>query len=305
MTDLLRPASVLALVLAALLGGCGGGAASSGGSSSGTETSGTETSGTEASGGTAEGGTGGEFVLSDSEDAGSAHGEHPSEITATRTHAAMRFFVVDPDTGPLSGIVVKLTAPDGTPYYTRETDSVGYAEVLVPAGVRYDLEYLSLGRRSAEAHVDVPAGPNQDIRLTLRHRRHRRARPAPPPETPAETPPPEPEPERLVLDGVLFESGSANLDPESGPRLDRVVEYMTHLPTVRIRIGGHTDNVGDPRRNQRLSEERAQAVRAYLIEHGIDGSRIEAVGYGDSQPVAPNDTEEGRARNRRIEATEL
>src|SRR5690606_22975934 len=86
-----------------------------------------------------------EFQLSPSEDAEQAHGERPSEIRATATHAAMRLFVVDPETGPISGIVIKMTAPDGSAYYTRETDSHGYAEVLVPVGQRYEIEYLSLG----------------------------------------------------------------------------------------------------------------------------------------------------------------
>jgi outer membrane protein OmpA-like peptidoglycan-associated protein len=278
---------------------CGGSA--SGGTSGSSTTESTASTTTESGGGESTGGgetaTTGEFVLSDSSDAGSAHGDHPSEITATRTHAAMRFFVVDPETGPIEGIVVKLTAPDGTPYFTEETDSVGYAEVLVPAGVRYDLEYLSLGRRSAEAHVDVPAGPNQDIRLTLRYRR-RHPRPRAP-----DAPPPEPE--HLVLEGVLFESGSATLTADSGPRLDRVAEYMIHHPDVRVRIAGHTDNVGNPARNRTLSQQRADAVRAYLVEHGVEASRLEAVGLGDTEPVASNDTEEGRAENRRIEAIEL
>jgi OOP family OmpA-OmpF porin len=70
-------------------------------------------------------------------------------------------------------------------------------------------------------------------------------------------------------------------------------------------VSGHTDNRGDPDRNQTLSEQRAQAVREYLVNHGIDGNRIEAVGYGDQRPVALNDTEEGRRQNRRIEAIEL
>jgi len=224
----------------------------------------------------------------------------------------MRLFVVDPETGPTTGVVIKLTGPDGQSYYTDETDSQGYAEVLVPAGQRYDLEYLSLGRRSTSAHVEVPAGPNQDIRLTLRYRRWRPpARPVivprEPAATPAETPPPppEPEPQGLVLEGILFQTGSATIDPESNPRLDRVVEYMTHMASVRIQIAGHTDNVGDPRRNQQLSQARAEAVRAYLVSHGIDGSRVEAIGYGDARPAASNDTDAGRQQNRRIEATEL
>ncbi|MBZ0121476.1 MAG: OmpA family protein [Sandaracinaceae bacterium] len=208
----------------------------------------------------------------------------------------MRLFVVDPSTGPIAGIVIKLTAPDGSSFYTGETDSQGYAEVLVPVGRRYAIEYLSLGRRNTSANVDVGPGPNQDIRLTLRYRRRP---PSPSPTSPS------PEPERIVLDGVLFETGRAALQAESFPRLDRVVEYMTHRPSARIRVAGHTDNVGDPRRNRALSESRARAVREYLVSHGIDGSRIEAVGYGDERPVASNDTEEGRAQNRRIEAIEL
>jgi outer membrane protein OmpA-like peptidoglycan-associated protein len=234
----------------------------------------------------------GEFQLQSSETAGQARGERPSEIEATATHAAMRLFVVDPDAGPIPGIVIKMTAPDGTPYYTEQTDSQGYAEVLVPAGQRYEMEYLSLGRRNTTASVTVRSGPNQDIRLTMRHRRQR----------------PEPSAgpvDRVVLDGVLFGSASARIDPESYPRLDRVVEYMTHRPSTRIRVAGHTDNVGNPRRNQQLSEARARAVRDYLVSHGIDESRVEAVGYGDQQPVASNDTEAGQRQNRRIEAIEL
>lgn len=284
---------------------CGGSPSDGSESGSGSgSSSGGGTSGAEAGSGGGGSGDGQEFQLSDSDDAEQAHGEHPSEIESTRTHAAMRLFVIDRDEGPIQGVVIKLTGPDGTAYYTNETDSVGYAEVLVPAGARYEIEYLSLGRRNTMASVNVPEGPNQDIRLTMRYRRQR---PPPPPIVePGSPEPAQPEPaDRFVLEDVLFASGEATIDPESFPRLDRVVEYMTHRPNVRIIIAGHTDNVGNPRRNQQLSERRAQAVRTYLIEHGIDGDRLEAVGFGDTQPVAPNDTEEGRAQNRRIEAVQL
>jgi outer membrane protein OmpA-like peptidoglycan-associated protein len=80
---------------------------------------------------------------------------------------------------------------------------------------------------------------------------------------------------------------------------------MMHRTSARIRVSGHTDNLGNPKKNQALSEARAKSVRDYLMARGIDGSRIEAVGYGDQQPVASNDTEEGRQQNRRIEAIEL
>ena len=246
-----------------------------------------------------------EFQLRNSETAGQARGERPSEIEATATHAAMRLFVVNPDTGPIQGIVIKMTGPDGTAYYTGETDSHGYAEVLVPVGQRYEIEYLSLGRRNTTANVEVAEGPNQDIRLTMRYRRLRPPASAAAPAAAAETETPEPQPQRFVLEGVLFETGSAVIQTESYPRLDRVVEYMTHRPSARLRVAGHTDNVGNPQRNQTLSESRARAVREYLISNGIDDGRIEAVGFGDQQPVETNDTDEGRQQNRRIEAIEL
>jgi len=229
--------------------------------------------------------------------------EHPSQIESTADEAAIRFFVVDPDTGPISGTVIKLSAPDGSAYYTGSTDSQGYAEMLVPQGQRYQLEYLSLGRRTTRATVNVPEGPRQDIRLTLRrHQWH-----APPaPEPTAGTPrPTEPARERFVLDGVLFDSGRATIQDSSYPRLDSVVEYMQHMPEARIRISGYTDSMGDAEANLQLSEARAQAVRLYLVAQDIDAARIEAAGYGEEDPVASNDTAEGRAQNRRIEAIEL
>lgn len=294
----MRRLSFLFIALAAIAG-CGGGTTSSSTSSEGGSESGGSGGSESEGGGSADG-----FHINDSSTAGEAHGDHPSEITADRTHAAMRLFVVDPDTGPLSGVVIKMTT-DGVSYYTEETDSVGYAEVLVPAGRTYEMEYLSLGRPDVATTVTVPEGPNQDIRLTLRRRRHRRARPpAPPAGETAPAPEPEPEP-TFVLEGILFDSGAATIADESFPRLDRLVEYMTHRTSVRIRIVGHTDNVGNPRTNLALSTSRAEAVRAYVISHGIDEARIEATGLGDAEPVAPNDTDDGRARNRRIEAIEI
>jgi len=233
-----------------------------------------------------------EFQLRDSSDASEARGERPSEIEATDTEAAMRLFVVNGEDVAIPGVVIKMTAADGSTYFTEPTDSHGYAEVLVPADQRYEMEYLSLGRRNTTAAVEVGPGPRRNIRLTLRYRRWR-------------PPAPEADEPGFRLDGVNFESGSATIEESSYPRIDRVVEYLEHKPDARIRISGHTDNVGNPRRNQQLSEARARAVRQYLIEHGIDGSRVEAVGFGDTQPQAPNDSEEGRARNRRIEAIEL
>ncbi len=105
----------------------------------------------------------------------------------------------------------------------------------------------------------------------------------------------------LVLENVFFERSNYVLLPESFAELDKLVRTLRQNPAVRINIAGHTDNVGDPRLNQSLSEYRARVVMNYLIRHGIAGDRVGATGYGGSRPVAGNDTETGRAKNRRVE----
>ncbi len=243
-----------------------------------------------------------EFQLQDSTTAGSAHGATESKIEATDTHAAMKFFVVDKTKqAPITGIVISLEGPDGKKYYTEETDVAGYGEVLVPIGQTYEVVYLSLGRKDVTAKVTVKDKPRQNIKLTLRYK-PRAADRAP---AAAGKGQPTGKVRGLRLDGVTFRSASAELTPESLPRLDSVVEYLTHKKSARIEVAGHTDNVGSAKKNMALSERRAKACRDYLIRKGIDGSRIEAVGYGAEDPLASNDTEAGRQKNRRIEAREL
>lgn len=282
-----------------LVSACGGGkpaASPTEGSESGSESGETASERAESAEGDGAPEGGDTFQLKDSDTARSAHGATESKIKATKTEAAMKLFVVDKTKDePISGIVISLTAPDGKKYFTEETDSAGYAEVLVPVGKEYELVYLSLGRRDITAKVPVKDLPNQNIKLTLRYQGW----------TPKERPGGKPLDPVFVLDGVTFDTGKDTIKPASFERLDGVVEYMTHKKDVKIEISGHTDNVGKPETNKQLSLRRAQACRKYLVDKGIDGSRVEAVGFGDEQPVASNDTPEGRAQNRRIEAKEL
>ena len=106
---------------------------------------------------------------------------------------------------------------------------------------------------------------------------------------------------QLVLDGITFAFDSADILPESEPMLLRALSMLRDNPDAQIEISGHTDNVGAEPHNRRLSEQRAQGVRRWMTEHGIPAARLTARGYGPSRPRAPNDTEEGRAQNRRIE----
>ena len=109
----------------------------------------------------------------------------------------------------------------------------------------------------------------------------------------------------LSLQYIQFETGAATLTPDSKYELDNLVTGLNAFPQIRIEIAGHTDNVGDPVANRALSQQRAAAVAKYLTDRGIDAGRLRSVGYGDTKPLAPNDTEENRAKNRRTEFTIL
>ncbi|MFI5139902.1 MAG: OmpA family protein [Sphingobacteriales bacterium] len=105
----------------------------------------------------------------------------------------------------------------------------------------------------------------------------------------------------VILNNIFFDTNKFDLQTESLAELDKLVEFMQLNPTVHIEISGHTDNVGNDQANQVLSENRAKSVYQYLISNSIDASRLIFKGYGETQPVAPNDTDEGRRKNRRTE----
>lgn len=105
----------------------------------------------------------------------------------------------------------------------------------------------------------------------------------------------------MAMRGLFFKTGSDEIEPSSYAVLDNVVGIMKSHPEFNLFIGGHTDNTGGEELNMKLSKERANAARVYIINKGIENTRITAAGFGQTQPVAGNDTEEGRAQNRRVE----
>jgi outer membrane protein OmpA-like peptidoglycan-associated protein len=102
------------------------------------------------------------------------------------------------------------------------------------------------------------------------------------------------------FDRLLFNTDSVTLRPESQEQLGNIAAILKAYPNVHIKIGGYTDNTGDPQSNLNLSQERANGVRAELVALGISPDRLEAQGYGEQFPVADNSTAEGRAKNRRV-----
>ena len=122
--------------------------------------------------------------------------------------------------------------------------------------------------------------------------------PPPPPPPVAKAPAPR---RRIVLRGVNFDFDKATIRRDAVTILDEVVVILRDEPAIDVSVDGHTDAIGSDAYNQRLSERRAQAVRDYLVRKGISPSRLRTRGFGESEPVASNDTEEGRAQNRRTE----
>jgi len=100
---------------------------------------------------------------------------------------------------------------------------------------------------------------------------------------------------------ILFDSGSADLDPAGRSALDRMAEVIHDYRKTAVVVQGHTDAAGDPEHSRELSERRANSVRRYLVNRGVEPERLTAVGYGEAAPVASNGTESGRRRNRRVD----
>lgn len=124
---------------------------------------------------------------------------------------------------------------------------------------------------------------------------------APPAPTPPPVPAPAPAPTPVVLPTVLFQRGTAELLPTAGPALKQLAADLLGQPALRLRIAGHTDRIGEPGKNQVLSEQRAEAVKASLTQAGVAAERIQTSGYGDTRPLYPSPD----PRNRRVEIEKL
>lgn len=107
--------------------------------------------------------------------------------------------------------------------------------------------------------------------------------------------------ESVVMRNIFFDLDSYTLKPESKIELERLVKLLKDNPLIQIEISGHTDNTGKPEHNLKLSDNRAKSVAEYLVQHGIEANRLVSKGYGDTKPVTGNNSEEGRAQNRRTE----
>jgi OmpA-OmpF porin, OOP family len=107
--------------------------------------------------------------------------------------------------------------------------------------------------------------------------------------------------ETIVLDHLIFEQGKAVINSQSFQQLDELVAMMKDSPKVEIQLEGHTDNIGNPEANLKLSQQRVDAVKKYITTRGVNKNRVKTKAFGGSQPVAKENTEAARAKNRRVE----
>ena len=168
--------------------------------------------------------------------------------------------------------------------YQGLTNDSGKFSIRLPAGDKYEIFILGFKDSTSYNILDIPA--------TTGNAYYKNAFKVDIQFQPAKT---------FVLDDCNFETGKATLQPESYAVLDELVAYLVRKDDEKIELGGHTDNVGSAASNLKLSLDRANTVRAYLLTKGIDPDRVTAKGYGMTQPIADNKSEDGRALNRRTE----
>lgn len=106
---------------------------------------------------------------------------------------------------------------------------------------------------------------------------------------------------KIAVYGILFETGKSDIKPESTAALKQILDYLNEYPSVKVIVVGHSDNTGNYANNITLSKARAKAVKDYLVSKGIDGARLQSEGVASLCPVSTNETQEGRAKNRRVE----
>jgi len=159
----------------------------------------------------------------------------------------------------------------------------GKFDIKIPGGVTYDIKIKSFGDAEDYNSLEIPTLEEGEyyskMQLSIQIQQ-------------AKT---------VTLDNVHFATGKATLTNSSFKELNELVEFMKLKEELKIELAGHTDNVGNEESNMNLSQQRANAVKKYLISKGVNGKRILAKGYGETSPVANNSTPEGRQNNRRTE----
>jgi outer membrane protein OmpA-like peptidoglycan-associated protein len=204
--------------------------------------------------------------------------------TAHGKQAQVNVFVTNMAGKPTKGEQIQFRGNHSSKIYSGHSDANGRLSLQLPIGDSYTVTVRSISDSTKYGVVNIPAlGPDEEY--TEPFKVNVKFEPA----------------RKYTLDNVHFDFGKATLRPESFPQLEDLVGYLKYKTDIRVEIAGHTDNVGKEADNLKLSQQRAETIRNYVIKKGIEPARVVAKGYGASVPVADNDTEEGRQLNRRTE----
>jgi OOP family OmpA-OmpF porin len=204
------------------------------------------------------------------------------DIQPDDSNALLNVSVIDYQKRPMPGEKISFVSRKNYSAFSGTTDSTGKFHLRIPKNADYDVKYTQF---TSEAPYDnilsIPKGENQLLTFNYTVRVQL--------------------PEKYTLNNVFFDFNKATLTGESYKELNQLTTFMKAQKTMIIEIAGYTDNIGTEEENLKLSQERADAIRTYLLQHGVHARKIVAKGYGASGPVATNDTPEGRKLNRRTE----
>ena len=209
-----------------------------------------------------------------------------TDVTRPDPVALVSGRVIDQTTGkPIEARIVYQTLPDGAEAGEATSDPItGEYKIVLPYGQKYSMRAI--------AKDFIAEGDNVDLTQTKGFQEIKGKELKMVPVEVGRT---------VRLNNIFFDTGKAELRSESGPELDRLVTTLNESPKIVIEVRGHTDNTGSNEINAKLSQDRADAVREYFISKGIEPDRVGSKGFGESKPVATNDTDEGRQQNRRVE----
>jgi outer membrane protein OmpA-like peptidoglycan-associated protein len=214
-----------------------------------------------------------------------AAAQPPTNLQPTMTDALLTVNVTDMKDNPREGEAITFESTKTKKQYSGVTKTDGKFYLLVPKGDTYRVMYKAFTDEMDYTTFDMPLAKDTLLSFEFQLKYDL--------------------PKTYTLDNVYFDTGKSTLRPESFKEIDELAEFLLLKKGMVIEIAGHTDNVGKPEANLKLSQDRADAVRNYLIKKGVAADHVQAKGYGDTQPVGNNDTDAGRQRNRRTEVRVL
>lgn len=192
--------------------------------------------------------------------------------------------VTDFKDNAIAGAQIQFFDTKNSQIYDGVSNDQGQFKIELPAG-QYNIRLKSVGKTKDYTVIEIPTlGPNEvynDVNIIIQYE----------------------EESSFTLSDLHFESAKSVIKQDSYAILDELVEFLQLKPNLKIEIGGHTDSDGSDTSNLKLSQDRAEAVKKYLTQNGIKENRLLAKGYGESKPIAENETASGKALNRRTEVT--